>query len=90
MVNMSILQFRLKSRYLLSKYGNGRTLYRIAKDGGANYATLHRWLKTTDAVGRFDGSTLIEFLLGLGLNTDQVKSLSIGEVFEWTESQLTE
>lgn len=75
--------FRLKSRELLQKYGEGKSLYRVAKDGDVAYSTIHRWTDTPGDVEGIRGDILFGFLMGLGLSLEEIKQLPLGEVFDF-------
>lgn len=77
--------FRLKSRELLHKYAQDKSLYRIAKDGDVAYSTIHRWTDDPASVEGVRGDILFGFLMGLGLSLDEVKALPLGEVFDFEQ-----
>ncbi len=74
--------FRLKSRELMDKYGRGKTLYRVAKDAGANYSTFHYLFE--EKKGGVQVDTLFSFLSGMGLSLEEIQTIPLGEVFEFS------
>lgn len=83
---MSIMaegNIRLKGRELLERYD--KTLYRVAKDGGVPYSTLHRWVSTPEEVRAMSGDILLGFLRGLGLTIAEINALRFEDVFEVCE-----
>lgn len=82
--NMASGTFRLKSRELLDKYGQGKTMYRIAKDANTNYSTI-LYLFDEEKRGRgVQVDTLFSFLSGLGLSLEEIKDMPLGDVFEFS------
>ena len=77
--------FRLKSRELMDKYGRGKTLYRIAKDADTNYSTFHYLIDDNKRGIQVD--TLFSFLSGMGLSLEQIQTLPLGEVFEFSPEE---
>lgn len=73
--------FRLKSHELLRKYGKGKSLYQVAKDGDLNYSTVYRWVNSPEQVQGIKGEILLRFLVGLGLSIDDINQLPLQEVF---------
>lgn len=70
---------RLKGRKLADQHGV--SLYRIAKDGDLAYGTVHR-LVNDDESG-FSADTLFSFLVGLGLSLDEIRRLTLEDVFDF-------
>ena len=74
--------FQLKSRELIKKYGQNKSLYQIAKDGDLTYSTIHRWQDVPEDVQAVKLDVLFSFLMGLGLTAQDIESLPFGEVFD--------
>jgi hypothetical protein len=74
--------FRLRSRELLEKYNAEDSLYRVAKTGDLNYTTILRWRNEPESVQAVKLDVLYSFLAGLGLSADEIRRLSIGDVFD--------
>lgn len=72
----------LKSRELIEKYADDKTLYRISKDGDVGYSTIHRWQDKPEEVEAVKLSVLCSFLMGLGLSVEDIENLPMGEVFD--------
>lgn len=72
---------KLRSRELIEKYGGDKTLYRISKDGDANYTTLLRWKDAPESVQAVKLDVLFSFLCGLGLSGSDIEALPLGEIF---------
>lgn len=79
--------FRLKSRELMEKYGGDKTLYRVGKDGDVNYSTILRWINEPEKVKGIQGDVLFSFLIGLGLNLEEINDLPLGEIFDFEPDQ---
>ena len=78
---------RLKGRELLDRYD--KTLYRVAKDGGVAYSTLHRWINSPEELRTISGDILYGFLTGLGLSKDEINDLRIEDIFDVEEGEPT-
>lgn len=70
---------RLKSRELHEKYGNGRSGYRIAKDGDLGQGTVYRLIDGDETYG-VTLDTLLGYLIGLGMTREQIGKLTLEEL----------
>lgn len=84
-LNMASGTFRLKSRELMDKYGQGKTMYRIAKDTNTNYSTILYLFDEEKRGVQVD--TLFNFLSGMGLSLEEIRVLPLGEVFEFSPEE---
>lgn len=78
--------FRLKGRQLYEQYGkqNDKSIYRVHKDGGVNYTTIFRWINDAENIDSVKSDILFGYLAGLGLSVDEILTMSLGDLFEFT------
>lgn len=72
---------------LIERFGQGRSLYRIAKDSDLSYGTIHRWVNE-GAITNVQTDQLFSFLVdGLGLDRETVERMTVGELFEYVTKE---
>lgn len=89
--NISVMPnktLRLKGKELASS--TDVSLYRIAKDGEISYPTIHKYLAHSENMQYFSGEVLYGIFYGMGLTEDEMKALTIGELFDFVETVATQ
>lgn len=74
---------RPSGKKLFDRFGQEVSVYKMEQRSSASKNTIYRWKKDSESLRMTDGEVFYEILInGFGLSVEEVKRLTIEEVFD--------